>query len=120
MAEKPDLIFLAGSEWLNRPQSVPVGFSADPAVTRERMRAYLVRPGWTNLPAVRNGSVHAIYHGGSRTLSDYVYAQYIAKQLYPDAFKDVDPAQNIRQFYKAWLPIEAQGVFVLPYEAGGQ
>jgi ABC-type Fe3+-hydroxamate transport system substrate-binding protein len=120
LAEKPDLIFLAGSEWVNKPQSVQVGFGADPAVTRERMKPYVERAGWSELPAVKNGQVHAIYHGGARTLSDFVYAQYIAKQLYPDAFKDVDPAKNIADYYAKWLPIKAEGVFVLPYQAAGQ
>jgi ABC-type Fe3+-hydroxamate transport system substrate-binding protein len=120
LAEKPDLIFLAGSEWVNKPQSVQVGFGADPAVTRERMKPYVERAGWSELPAVKTGQVHAIYHGGARTLSDFVYAQYIAKQLYPDAFKDVDPAKNIADYYAKWLPIKAEGVFVLPYQAAGQ
>lgn len=120
LAQKPDLIFLAGSEWVNKPQSVQVGFGADPKVTRERMAGYLGRPGWSGLPAVQQGGVHAIYHGGARTLSDYVYAQYIAKQLYPEAFKDVYPARNIERYYDTWLPIKAEGVFVLPYVAAGQ
>ena len=120
LAQKPDLIFLAGSEWLNKPQSVSVGFGASNELARERMKAYLGRPGWSELPAVKNGDVHAIYHGGARTLSDYVFAQYIAKQLHPDAFKDVNPEQNLKDYYKAWLPIEADGTFVLPYQAVGQ
>ena len=120
LAQKPDLIFLAGSEWVNKPQSVQMGFGVDPSLTRERMAAYLQRPGWSDLPAVRDDGVHAIYHGGARTLSDYVYAQYIAKQLYPAAFADVDPAENIRAYYAEWLPIPADGVFVLPYETVGQ
>lgn len=120
LAQKPDLIFLGGSEWLNKPQSVPVGFGADPALTRERMKAYLGRPGWSDLPAVKEGNVFAIYHGGARTLSDYVYAQFIAKQLYSEAFKDVDPAKNIADYYDKWLPIKADGVYVLPYGTAGQ
>ncbi|MCV3739362.1 ABC transporter substrate-binding protein [Rhizobium sp. TRM96647] len=120
LVQKPDLIFLSGSEWVNKPQSVQVGFGADPAVTEERIAAYLTRPGWSDLPAVKNGGVHAIYHGGSRTISDYVYAQYIAKQLYPDVFQDVDPAKNLADFYRTWLPIEAKGVFVTRYRGVGQ
>lgn len=115
LSQKPDLIFLAGSEWLNKPQSVQMGFGATAPVARERMAAYLKRPGWSNLPAVKNHGVHGIYHGGARTLSDYVYAQYVAKQLYPDAFKDVDPQQNLRDFYENWLPVKADGEFMLPY-----
>lgn len=120
IAQQPDLIFLAGSEWLNRPASVPVGFGADVNLTRERMSAYTARPGWSDLPAVKSGAVHAIYHGGARTLSDYVYTQYIAKQLYPDAFADVNPAQNLKTYYDTWMPVKAEGTFVLPLEAGVQ
>ncbi|OLP42738.1 ABC transporter substrate-binding protein [Rhizobium oryziradicis] len=120
LAQKPDLIFLAGSEWLNKPQSVQVGFGADPNITRERMAAYLARPGWAELPAVKNGEVFAIYHGGARTLYDYAFTQYIAKQLYPAAFRDIDPAQNLRDYYAKWLPIKADGVFMLSYKAAAQ
>lgn len=116
IAQQPDLIFLAGSEWINKPQSVTVGFGAQPQILHERMAAYLKRAGWSDLPAITNHNVHAIYHGGARTLSDFVYAQYIAKQLYPDAFKDIDPAQNLRDYYDKWLPIKADGVFVSGFQ----
>ncbi|RKW15101.1 MAG: iron ABC transporter substrate-binding protein, partial [Cardiobacterium sp.] len=48
--------------------------------------------------------------------SDYVYAQFIAKQLYPEAFQDVDPVKNLQDYYKKWLPIEADGVFMTQYQ----
>jgi ABC transporter substrate binding protein (iron) len=118
LSQKPDLIFLSGSEWLNKPQAVEMGFDAKEAVTQERIAAYLKRPGWSNLPAVKQGDVHGIYAGGARTLSDYVYAQYIAKQLYPAAFRDVNPQQNLRDFYAKWLPVKADGVFMLPWAKG--
>ncbi len=119
LLQRPDLVFLSGSEWLNKPQAVIVGFGASPDLTRERMKPYTERAGWDQFPAVQHGGVHAIYHGGSRTISDFVYSQYIAKQLYPEAFKDVHPAANLRKFYETWLPIKADGVFVLPYQAVG-
>jgi ABC-type Fe3+-hydroxamate transport system substrate-binding protein len=113
LARQPDIILLAGSEWRDSDQSVQVGFSADPELTRERMRNYLTRPGWSDLPAVKNGDVYAIYHGGARTLSDFIYSRYIGKALYPEGFANVDPNAEIKAYYKAWLPIEADGVFVL-------
>lgn len=119
LEKQPDLVFLSGSEWLNKPQAVPMGFGADDKTTRQRLGAYAGRTGWDSLPAIRiPGGLHGIYHGGTRTLSDYVYAQYIAKQLYPEAFRDVDPARNLRDFYKRWLPIEADGIFMTGYRAG--
>ena len=116
MAQKPDVILLAGSEWLKKPAAVLVGFGADPALANERISAYLTRPGWSDLPAVKSGEVHAIYHGGARTLSDFIYAQYIAKVLHPEAFKDVDPDAQIKAYYDAWLPIKADGIFVMKHQ----
>jgi len=77
LAEQPDVILLAGSEWLGAPEAVLVGFGADPAAAQEKMAAYLTRAGWADLPAAKSGDVHAIYHGGSRSLSDFVFARYL-------------------------------------------
>ena len=115
LASKPDVIFLAGSEWLSSPGAVPVGFGVDPELVNERMAAYLARPGWSDLPAVKTGEVYALYHGGEGTLSDFVYTRMIAKALYPDSFADVHPRKELETFYADWLPVEADGVFATRY-----
>ena len=89
-----------------------LGFGASDAVAQPKMAAYTTRPGWADLPAVRDKQVYGIYHGGNRTLSDFVYARAIAKALYPAAFDDVDPAAELADYYKAWMPIEADGLFI--------
>jgi len=113
IASNPQAIFLAGSDWVGRPKAVVMGFGQKPEVTRARMVAYLNRPGWSGIDAVKSGQVHAVYHGGTRTLYDFTYFQYIAKQLYPEAFADIDPLKNLQDYYKTYLPIEADGVFML-------
>jgi hypothetical protein len=65
------------------------------------------------LNAVKNGEVHSVYHGGARTLYDYAFLQYIAKRLHPDAFKDVDPLASLTGFYERYLPIKAEGTFMV-------
>lgn len=120
LSAKPDAIVITGSEWVGSPAAVLLGFGANEALANDRLGAYLKRPGWADLPAVRNGEVHAIYHGGTRTLSDYVYVQYLARILYPEAFSDVDPGKEISRFYEKWLPIKAEGVFVHQYHSAGQ
>lgn len=112
IAQQPDVILLAGSEWLNRPEAVLLGFGQDGTLAQDRMSAYAARSGWSDLPAIKTGQVYGIYHGGNRTLSDFVYARTIAKALYPDAFADVDPAAELAAFYEAYMPIPADGVFV--------
>ncbi|WP_444461498.1 ABC transporter substrate-binding protein [Rhodobacter capsulatus] len=112
LASQPDVILLAGSEWKNKPQAVILGFGATEAAAQPKMAAYATRPGWADLPAVKQREVYGIYHGGNRTLSDFVYARTIAKALYPEAFADVDPAAELRAYYQAWLPVVPEGVFV--------
>lgn len=112
LAERPDVILLAGSEWLNKPEAVILGFGADQGAARAKMAAYAGRPGWADLPAVQAGEVWGVYHGGNRTLSDFVYARAIAKALYPAEFADVDPAAELAEYYRAWMPIAADGLFV--------
>lgn len=116
LGSRPDKIFIAGSEWTEIPNAVLIGFGVDSALTRERVKPFMKRPGWAELPAVKNGEVYALYHGGSRTIYDYVYLRYIAKVLYPEAFKDVDPEGELKAFYAANLPIKADGAFMLRLE----
>ncbi len=113
IASTPDVILIPGSGWVGRDKAVLLGFGIDMSVTRDRLRPYIGRPGWSALPAVQNGEVHSVYHGGARTLYDYTFLQYIAKILHPEAFADVDPLENHRRFYRTYLPIEAEGSFMV-------
>lgn len=112
IAAQPDVIVLAGSEWRNKPEAVLLGFGETDAAAQPKLAAYAARPGWEALPAVQARAVYGIYHGGNRTLSDFVYARTIAKALYPEAFADVDPAAELRAYYQDWLPVVPDGTFV--------
>lgn len=116
IASNPQAIFIAGSDWVGKSKAVLMGFDEKPEVTRARLQPYVERAGWNNFEGVKNGEVHALYHGGARTLYDYTFLQYIAKVLHPEAFLDVDPSENHRQFYEKYLPIDANGVFMIKLE----
>jgi ABC-type Fe3+-hydroxamate transport system substrate-binding protein len=113
LAENPDLIFIAGSSWINRPLAVKTGYDATPEITRASLLPYAQRPGWSNLKAGQKGQIFAIEHGLSRTLFDFVAYQYIAKQLYPDAFADVDPDANFRAYHARYLPVGYSGTWII-------
>ncbi len=114
IADNPDLIFITGSSWLNKPKAVKTGYQATPEVTRASLKPYAERAGWANLKAVKNGEVHAIEAGLSRSLFDFVALQYIAKRMYPDAFKDVDPDASFRRYHEKYLPVAYAGTWMLP------
>ncbi|MEQ1403912.1 ABC transporter substrate-binding protein [Neorhizobium sp. Rsf11] len=113
LSSKPDAIFITGSEWTSLSNAVLMGFNIPPDVTRTRAEPYIGRAGWLDLPAVKNGEVYAIYHGGTRTLYDYAFLRYMAKALYPEAFRDVDPAAELSAYYRAYLPVKPDGTFML-------
>jgi ABC-type Fe3+-hydroxamate transport system substrate-binding protein len=114
IADNPDLVFIAGSSWVNKPKAVKTGYQATPEITRASLKPYAERAGWANLKAVKNGEVHAIEHGLCRTLFDFVAMQYIAKRLYPDVFKDVDPDASFRRYHEKYLPVAYAGTWMLP------
>jgi iron complex transport system substrate-binding protein len=113
IAANPDLIFIAGSSWVNKPKAVKTGYEATADITRSSLAPYAQRPAWAGLNAVKYGQVHAIEHGLCRTLFDYVSMQYIAKQLYPEAFKDVDPVASFKAYHEKYLPVPYAGVWML-------
>ncbi|GAB4218055.1 MAG: ABC transporter substrate-binding protein [Rhodoferax sp.] len=114
IADNPDLIFIAGSSWVNKPLAVKTGYEATPELTRQTLLPYAQRPAWANLKAVKNGEVHAIEHGLCRTLFDFVAMQYIAKRLYPDTFQDVDPDASFNAYHAKYLPVAYAGTWMLP------
>jgi ABC-type Fe3+-hydroxamate transport system substrate-binding protein len=114
IAADPDLIFMTGSSWVNKPKAVKTGYEATPEITRQSLAPYAQRPGWANLRAVKTGNLHAIEAGLCRTLADFVAMQYIGKRLYPEAFRDVDPDASFRAYHEKYLPVAYSGVWMLP------
>jgi len=112
LASDPEVVFIAGSGWAGRDTAVLMGSGIDAGVTQARLKPYTERPGWETMTAVKDGAVHALYHGGARTLYDYAILQYIAKALHPEAFADVDPQAALERFFGIYLPIEAKGTYM--------
>ena len=80
---------------------------------------YVARPGWADLPAVRNGEVHAPDAGLARSLWDYTSMLYVAKRLHPDAFADADPVGELRRFHERFLPIAFEGEWMVRMAPAG-
>ncbi len=112
LAANPDAIFIAGSSWLNQPNAVLTGYDTSVDVTRARLAPYAQRPGWPGLTAIRQGQLHAIEHGLCRALFDYTAMYYIAKQIYPAQFADIDPVDELRRYHEAYLPVTFEGTWM--------
>lgn len=119
LTQNPQVILLAGSGWAGRDEAVVMGPGVDTALTHERMQAYLGRPGWESLDAVKNGQIYGIYHGGNRTLYDYAFLQFLAKAMYPEAFADVDPQAALDRFFATYMPVKFQGTYMTQLPGAG-
>lgn len=116
LTANPEAMFFAGANWFNDAgDRILIGFNVPQEETWKRLTPYINRTGWKKLKAVKNGDVYAVSHAGLRSIYDYVYVQYIAKSLYPELFTDIEPVKNLEKFYKDYLPITPNGIFMTRY-----
>ncbi|TCQ08899.1 ABC-type Fe3+-hydroxamate transport system substrate-binding protein [Rhizobium sp. PP-F2F-G36] len=113
LASKPDAIFISGRENNKNETALPMGQGVKADDARAKLKAFETRQGWSELPAIKDAKLFGVYQGASRTLSDFAMVQYMAKQLYPEQFKDVDPVANYLGYYKKYLPVTPEGTFVV-------
>lgn len=112
LAAAPEHVFITASSWAGSPNAVQAGYDVDIATTRRTLAPYADRPGWAALPAIRNGELHAIETGLARSLWDWTATQYIAKQLHPGRFSDVDPVAELRRYHERFLPVAFEGTWM--------
>ena len=112
LSANPDAVFIASSSWLGRPNAVLTGYDVPVETTRARLAPYARREGWPNLAAIREGQLHAVEHGLCRALFDYTAMYYLAKQIYPAQFADIDPMEELRRYHEAFLPVSLTGTWM--------
>ncbi|MDO4643107.1 MAG: ABC transporter substrate-binding protein [Cardiobacteriaceae bacterium] len=118
IVSNPDVVVISGreTELKKNPEALVMGINIDKAEALKRLDGYKHRTGWSELSAIKNDRLYGIYQGASRTLADAASIQYVAKALYPDAFKDVDPLATYLDFHKKYLPVVPEGTFFLKAE----
>lgn len=113
LASRPEVVLIAGTESTKNQAAMLMGQGVDKAQAAQRLAGFTGRNGWAEMPAVKTNRVYGIYQGASRTISDYVMVQYMAKALYPTLFKDLNPETNYLDFYKRYLPVIPTGTFMV-------
>ena len=72
------------------------------------------RPGWSELEAVKNNDVYLMSNEilfGARTP---IGTCYLAKWLYPDKFRGIDPAAFHKEWLEEFYGVEYKGIWVYP------
>ena len=116
ISKNPQYIFIGGSIWRNQSggDQMRMGFTVAENEAQQRLKGFTERAGWSRLDAVKNNQVYGVDHGSLRNMADYTFTQYIAKALYPESFKNIDPLKNFNDYYKTYLPeLRCDGTFMI-------
>jgi iron complex transport system substrate-binding protein len=105
----PEVIVITGQNWSN-PGSMRLGCNVAPDKAAKDLEAYLGRPGWDQLAAVKGRRVYGVFHNTS-AITAFAGIQALAKYCYPDLFRDLDPEKNLREFHARFLPIDPGGTW---------
>lgn len=109
-----DVIIATGANWAEaRPETgaVLLGYEGEPEANKERIASLAARTGFKDLPAVKDGNYHVIYHQFYNSPYHFVAIQQIAKWLYPDDFEDLDPQATFDELHERFMPYENSGQF---------
>jgi iron complex transport system substrate-binding protein len=109
----PQVVVFTGSYWPSRLESLQLGYFADEQDARNRLKAFLSRPGWSGLEAVQKGRVYGIHHILSREIWDFYAFQCLAKWFHPELFADVNPLDNYKEFHEKFLGVDYSGTWTV-------
>lgn len=119
IASNPEIIVVTGSDWTNSPSVsgdgpayVNVGPNAASTAdqSREALAALMEQPAFTDVQAVTDGKVYAIWHQFYASPYQFAPIQQLAKWFHPELFADLDPEATFREFHERFLPV--------PYQSG--
>lgn len=110
----PDHIIGTSANWSEtKPEviSALMGYDVDPQENVQRLQGLADRTGFSELRAVKDGNLHAMYYHFYTSPYHFVAVQQIAKWLHPEEFKDLDPQASLDELHERFLPFSTSGQF---------
>lgn len=104
--QNPDYIFI-------REDTNAAGFNWTEEDAKKELETLIDRPGWEKLKAVKNGHVYLYNKCFVRSRSE-IGKVYFAKWLHPDLFKDINPDAIHAEYWKEFLDVDLEGLWVYP------
>jgi iron complex transport system substrate-binding protein len=102
----PDVYIMSGSQWTNPENAAaPFGYNVTPQQVSAALGKLAERDGFAAMKAVQDGRVYGIYHQFYNHPYNIVGLEYFATFMYPDAFKDLKPADTYATLIKDFTGI---------------
>lgn len=117
---KPDAYIVSGSQWASKTNAaVPFGYGVTQQQVNDAFNRMKQRPGFAQLSAVKDGRFYGIYHNFYNHPYNIVGLEYLAKFIYPNQFKDLDPAKTYSEILSRFTEVpEGKGILGAQAPAG--
>ncbi len=115
LSNNPEKIILTGSQWIEKPHSMKMGYDTSKKDVKEKIELYNSRPGWSDLKAMKDKEVYVISQQLVRDMSDFYSYEFLAKALHPETYKDLDPDKDLKEFYDKFMPVGLEGTWSYKY-----
>ena len=103
----PDVYILSG----NQQPGVMLGAGIDAQTARTSLMQVLKRPQFAELRAVREGTVHALWHDFYNSPYNILAIEALAKWVHPQKFTDLDPQLTLNELNQEFLDTPLAGQY---------
>ncbi|WP_170130461.1 ABC transporter substrate-binding protein [Afifella marina] len=90
VVSEPDVYIATGGAYMASRGGLVIGSGISEDRTEDAMRRLLARPGFSELPAVRNGRVHGMAKQLFDPVLDILALELMARWIHPEIFSDLD------------------------------
>ncbi|HDT0377645.1 TPA: ABC transporter substrate-binding protein, partial [Klebsiella variicola] len=104
---KPDAWIMTGSKRGNS-QVLPLGYEVKPEAVKAQAQILLARPGVSQIPAVQEKRAYGVYHHFYNHPWNIVGMEYLAKDIYPQAFGDLNPDETYHYIVRHFTDLPDQ------------
>lgn len=117
---KPDAYIVSGSQWATKTNAaVPFGYGVTQQQVYDAFNRMKQRPGFAQVTAVKEGRFYGIYHNFYNHPYNIVGLEYLAKFIYPNQFKELDPAKTYSEILSRFTEVpEGKGILGAQAPAG--
>lgn len=112
----PDVYIMTGSKRGNS-QVLPLGLNVSPDEVNTQAQVLLQRTGVSQIPAIAAKRVYGVYHHFYNHPYNIVGMEYLAKDIYPQAFADLDPDATYHHIIKNFTKLP-DNPFVYSWQQG--
>jgi len=107
IAMKPDVYIFTGSKHPGngKNEMMPFGYGATQTEVDQLANKLTHRNGVAQVPAVMDQHVYAVYHQFYNHPYNIIGMEYLAKFIYPQQFKDLDPAKTYHELVRTYTSL---------------